>query len=169
MKKEEYIERYGQEAYNKRLLSNQKCYNSHRDKRLETSKTYYKSHKELCIATSKRYRKNHKQQVAAYEKTWHKQNREYHKEWYDSNRRGDPYNYCCESIDKIENYELAKSDNFIGWDLHHRLEIREGYINTVRDLKIMNIYYNRPACELIYLKYDEHRRLHGQARRLLPK
>lgn len=30
--------------------------------------------------------------------------------------------YCCEDISKIENYELAKRDNFSGWVIHHRLE-----------------------------------------------
>lgn len=25
-------------------------------------------------------------------------------------------------IEKVENYEKAKADNFKGWDIHHRLE-----------------------------------------------
>ena len=63
-------------------------------------------------------------------------------------------------IDLIENYELAKADNFKGWDIHHKLEICENYINTVADLKMMNLYYDRPAEELIWLKRGEHIKLH---------
>ena len=29
----------------------------------------------------------------------------------------------CKEYQKIENYELAKADNFKGWEIHHRLEI----------------------------------------------
>lgn len=32
--------------------------------------------------------------------------------------------YCKEDISNIENYELAKADNFEGWVIHHRDEIR---------------------------------------------
>lgn len=31
--------------------------------------------------------------------------------------------YCRDNITKIENYELAKADNFKGWEIHHRLEL----------------------------------------------
>ena len=46
--------------------------------------------------------------------------------------------YCCEDISKIENYELAKRDNFRGWVIHHRLELVEtGAVvdSTMQDLK----------------------------------
>lgn len=71
--------------------------------------------------------------------------------------------YCCEDISRIENYELAKRDNFRGWVIHHRLELVEtGAVvdSTRQDLKARGIYYNRPASELIYLTKSEHQKLH---------
>lgn len=66
----------------------------------------------------------------------------------------------------IENYELAKKDNFKGWDLHHRLELTlDGeFAHTPEDLIRMDMYYNRPYFELIYLKHGEHTRLHARNR-----
>ena len=57
----------------------------------------------------------------------------------------------CTNYEQIENYELAKADNFKGWECHHKLEIHDDYTNTVNDLKLMNLYYNRPPEELIFL------------------
>lgn len=71
--------------------------------------------------------------------------------------------YCCEDISKIENYELAKKDDFKGWVIHHRLELVETGAtadSTKQDLKDLGLYYNRPAGELIYLTKSEHQKLH---------
>lgn len=67
----------------------------------------------------------------------------------------------CINYEQIENYDLAKADNFKGWECHHKLEIHDDYTNTVNDLKLMNLYYNRPPEELIFLTTEEHHRLHG--------
>ena len=75
--------------------------------------------------------------------------------------------YCCEDILKIENYELAKRDNFRGWVIHHRLELVEtGAVvdSTKQDLMDRGIYYNRPAEELIYLTKSEHQKLHRKGK-----
>lgn len=75
--------------------------------------------------------------------------------------------YCCEDISKIENYELAKRDNFRGWVIHHRLELVEtGAVvdSTKQDLRARGIYYNRPAEELIYLTKSEHQKLHRKGK-----
>ena len=74
--------------------------------------------------------------------------------------RGDYRNFCCEDISLIENYEEAKADNFVGWDLHHRLEIGAFYTLSVAELKALNLYNHRPASELIYLRHGEHTSLH---------
>lgn len=71
---------------------------------------------------------------------------------------GDPYNLCGDDISKIENYELAKADNFKGWDIHHRLEHELNV--TKQDLIDWGIYYDRPADELIYLTRSQHTTLH---------
>lgn len=73
--------------------------------------------------------------------------------------------YCCEDINLIENYEQAKLENFDGWVCHHKLEIHSDYRNKVKELKQMGLYYNRPACELIFLKWGEHSKLHQSGRK----
>lgn len=74
--------------------------------------------------------------------------------------------YCRDDISKIENYELAKADNFKGWHIHHRLELTlDGeFAHTPEDLKRMDMYYNRPYFELIFLTKSEHQRIHAQNR-----
>lgn len=75
------------------------------------------------------------------------------------------YAYCIEDISKIENYELAKSDNSHIWVCHHKLEIHEDYNNTREEMIKMGIYYHRPASELIFLSRNEHHSIHNKARR----
>ena len=67
--------------------------------------------------------------------------------------------YCSEDPSLIENYQEAISDKNEVWDLHHRREIDEGL--SGRELMKRKEYFHRPACELIFLKHDEHSRLHG--------
>lgn len=71
--------------------------------------------------------------------------------------------YCRDDISKIENYEKAISDDTQIWDLHHRLELTlDGEFALSREqLKMHDMYYNRPYYELIFLTHAEHRRLHG--------
>lgn len=74
--------------------------------------------------------------------------------------------YCCEDISKIENYELAKRDNFGGWVIHHRLETHtaDGERRLVdlskEELIALDMYFNRPPEELIYLTKSYHQKLH---------
>lgn len=79
--------------------------------------------------------------------------------------------FCCEDISKIENYELAKKDNFKGWAIHHRLETHssEGERRLIdismKELKALDMYYHRPAGELIFLTRSEHIGLHNHSRK----
>lgn len=73
-------------------------------------------------------------------------------------------NYCRKGEKlKIENYELAKADGFKGWTIHHRLELTlDGeFAHSRADLIRMDMYFNRPYFELIYLKASDHSKLHG--------
>ena len=76
----------------------------------------------------------------------------------------------CKEPEKIENYDKAKADNFIGWNCHHRLEThnsdgeRRAANITVAELKSLNMYYNRPASELIFLTESEHTTLHTKGK-----
>lgn len=74
--------------------------------------------------------------------------------------------YCRDDITKIENYELAKKDNFKGWHIHHRLELTLNgeFAHTPEELKRMGMYYNRPYFELIFLTKSEHQRIHAHSR-----
>ena len=71
--------------------------------------------------------------------------------------------FCKEDISLIENYEKAIQSNEV-WDCHHRLEIQGNKRYTRRQLIEMNLYYDRPACELIFLTHSEHTRLHFQGK-----
>ena len=64
--------------------------------------------------------------------------------------------YCKDDISLIENYDKAIADNSLVWHCHHRRET----IYSVKELIDIGEYYNRPACELIFLTPLEHIRLH---------
>jgi len=76
----------------------------------------------------------------------------------------------CEDYTNIENYNKALEDNFIGWQLHHRYEThnsegeRRSVDITAKELIALDMYYNRPAEELILMKTTEHRQLHMQGK-----
>ena len=59
----------------------------------------------------------------------------------------------------IENYHRAYNDNFVDWEIHHKLETR-GFGYSRKELIALGLYYNRPAKELIYLKRNYHIELH---------
>lgn len=65
--------------------------------------------------------------------------------------------YCCEDISLIENYKEAVNSNEI-YDCHHRLEI--DLKKTPKELQELNLYYNRPANELVFITHADHTRLH---------
>ena len=65
--------------------------------------------------------------------------------------------FCREDISLIENYENAINDKTQTWVCHHRRET----IFSKNDLIEIREYYNRPACELIFLTKSEHNRLHN--------
>ena len=73
------------------------------------------------------------------------------------------YKQYCKEPEKIENYEKAKADDFVGWECHHRLEThmpdgkRRAVDITQAELIALGMYYNRPASELIFLTKSEHR------------
>ena len=76
----------------------------------------------------------------------------------------------CKDYQNIENYEAAKKDNFIGWECHHRLETHNSdgerrLVNiSMGELQALDMYYNRPAEELIFLTTSEHNTLHHKGK-----
>lgn len=80
------------------------------------------------------------------------------------------YKLYCKNFENIENFEKAKKDNFKGWEVHHRLEThnsdgeRRLVDITKTELKALDMYYNRPAEELIFLTAKEHKQLHTRGK-----
>ena len=80
------------------------------------------------------------------------------------------YKRYCSDIENVENFEKAKADNFKGWQLHHRLETwtsdgeRRSVDITAAELKSLNMYFNRPAEELVFMTTKEHRQLHTKCK-----
>lgn len=91
-------------------------------------------------------------------KKWRKEHKEQHKLanriCYEEHRINGYTKYCKENFDLIENYELAKADNFDTkkWHLHHRLE---NYWSA-KTLKRKGLYYNLNPEALIWLPADKH-------------
>lgn len=67
--------------------------------------------------------------------------------------------FCNEDLSNIENYEKAATSSE-QYDCHHRLEIQGDKIISKEELISQNLYYNRPASELIFLTHSEHAKLH---------
>lgn len=67
----------------------------------------------------------------------------------------------CTDYTKIENYQEALKST-LRYDLHHRREISENKFR--KQLIDENLYYGRPAAELIFLEHGEHMRLHNANR-----
>ena len=74
--------------------------------------------------------------------------------------------YCIDDISKIENYNKAIADTTKRWVLHHRLEftLDGDFVHTRDDLKRLNMYFDRPYFELIFLTNSEHSRLHRKGK-----
>lgn len=74
--------------------------------------------------------------------------------------------YCIDDLSMIENYELAIADTTQTWQCHHRLELTlDGEFALSREqLKMHDMYFNRPYYELIFLTKAEHRRLHHKGK-----
>ena len=82
------------------------------------------------------------------------------------------FKYYCKDYENIENYDKAKADDFKNWEVHHRLEThnsdgeRRLVDITADELKALDMYYNRPADELIFMTIYEHSRLHMKGKHL---
>ena len=73
-------------------------------------------------------------------------------------------NYCSDDISLIENYHQAIADKEKMWEIHHRRECDdEGRtLFTHKQLKKMNLYFNRPASELIFVARSIHKKIHRE-------
>lgn len=70
--------------------------------------------------------------------------------------------FCPEHYTEIENYELAKADNFKGWVCHHR----NGEYFSKDWLVKNNMYFNRKdPHEFKFMTLAEHNRVHWTGRK----
>jgi hypothetical protein len=166
------------------------------EKRKEYLKTYYEANKAKCKAyrqahkeerkayraahkaEAKAYRATHKAEAKAYREAHRDEAKEYRevhrdeaKVYAKSHREYYLRKYYCINLEEVENYNLAKKDNFKGWDIHHRLETynsdgeRRSVDITRKELMKLGMYYNRPASELIFIKHKEHVSLHKKGKK----
>ena len=76
----------------------------------------------------------------------------------------------CIEIENVENYENALADDFKGWCLHHRRGThfpngeRRDIDISMEELIALDMYYGRPADELIFLTKSEHSILHNKGK-----
>lgn len=72
--------------------------------------------------------------------------------------------YCKDNPELIDNYHEAKYSRTL-YVLHHRLEltINNEQALSMLDLQRLNMYYNRPYYELIFLPASVHLTLHNKA------
>lgn len=71
--------------------------------------------------------------------------------------------FCKDDISEIENYEKAISDMSSLWHCHHKAEIEKN--KTKQQLIDEDLYYHRPAKELIFLTSKDHLSLHQSGKR----
>lgn len=76
----------------------------------------------------------------------------------------------CKDYTRIENYEKAIADTTRTWICHHRLETHnsDGERRLVdisrKELKALDMYFDRPPEELIFLTNSEHQILHQKGK-----
>lgn len=148
MRRDEFIKKYGMDAWEHHLV---------------VSREWLKKNKQKHRDASKKCRVQNREHYLNYNKEWNRNNSSLHMELCGKTFRA----FCIESeYELIENYELAKKDNFNGWHCHHRLELHPDFSirYTADSLKKLGLYYDRPASELIFLTHSEHARRHSIGR-----
>lgn len=74
--------------------------------------------------------------------------------------------YCSDDIKNITNYEEAINDKNNIWVVHHILETDTDIKRSADYLKQNNLYYNRPAYELCFMKQSDHFWLHKHCKQI---
>lgn len=165
MTKEEFIQKRGIEAWERHLEVSRLWTSKNKERHVQATRTcrkkkpeYYKRKSDMdnikYADLKSKWKKEHSIKLNAKYRPELKHNR--------ATITGKFKKYCNDAICLIENYYIALQDNFKGWCIHHRLELHPDY--SVRftsvSLKKLNLYYNRPARELIFLRTEEHSSMH---------
>jgi hypothetical protein len=156
---------------------------THKQQAHEYKLWYRKTHKEEIKEKSKIYKNAHREEIRQKGRIYYSAHKEHYKNYREENREEiaknkkiyyrEIYSSFCKKgeEEKILHYEKAKADNFKGWVRHHRLETHtsDGFLRLVQlsktELIALDMYYERPAEELIWLKAGVHRTVHGKAKK----
>ena len=132
-------------------------------RKAKQDKEYHERHKTEISLKSKKHREENQEYIINYRKTHKERARETGRKY----SREVQHKYCIKGQERlVENYEQALAEDFENWSRHHKLETHNSDGEkrlvplTSRELKALGVYYNRPAEELIWLRTEEHRRLH---------
>ena len=150
MKKQEFIDKYGESRYLDWKTQQKKWRANHKQEVNERKRAYRKTHRCQVNAEKKRYYEKHKDYVLMY----------------NSLKRRLYRTVGLTDLTQIENYLFAQADNFKGWVLHHRFEthtsdgVRRLIPLTREELNALGMYRDRTPDELTWMKASEHMRLH---------
>lgn len=136
--------------------------------KLNSVRRLEKTNRRYIMTQEERRIYNHDYYIANKEKShdYYIANKEKRKEYYKEYNRNKYQMFAYvlpEEKEMIENYYEAQKDDFNGWEIHHRMELRStGAVVDSSKQELINwgLYYNRPANELIFLKKEEHIKLH---------
>ncbi len=158
MKKQEFIDKYGESRYLEWKNQQKEWRVNHRQEINEKKSAYRKAHRWIVNAEKKRYYEKHKDNVLMY----------------NSLKKRLYRTVGFTDLTQIENYLSAQADNFKGWVVHHRFEthtsdgVRRLIGLTREELIAFGMYRDRPPEELIWMKASEHMNLHFSFRRDTP-
>ena len=154
---------------------------THKQQAHDYKQWYMKTHIEELKISRKKYKTEHKVEIKVKAKIYNDTHKEQHKKYMEENKEKisarrkvyyrEQYKVFCRKgeEEKVLHYAEAKADNFKGWVRHHRLETHtsDGFLRLVQlskaELIALDMYYERPAEELIWLKAGVHRTVHGRA------
>lgn len=171
MTKTEYIKKYGIEAWEHHLAISREWTKKNKQKHIDATIKCRNQKPEYYKAKSD----ENNIKYAELKRKWAKEHRiqtnaKYRPELKHKHKKtisGKFKKYCCDALCQVENYYIALQDNFEGWCIHHRLELHpdRSLRFTKKSLQDLNLYYNRPANELIFLTNSEHTIIHSISRK----
>lgn len=109
MKKQEFIEKYGIEAYQQHLEKVRKYREEHKNEIKEYKRKYRETHADECKESNRKWLETHKEEKREYYRKWREENPDYDRRWYKEN------------LDYYRNYRKK-----------HAEEIKEYHSNTKR-------------------------------------
>lgn len=155
---------------------------THKQQSHDYKQWYMKTHAEQLRISRKIYKTEHREEIKLKSKIYNDAHKEQHKKYREENKERisarkkkynrEQYNVFCRKgeEEKVLHYAEARADNFKNWVRHHKLETHtsDGFLRIVQiskaELIALDMYYDRPAEELIWLKAGIHRTVHANTK-----